>query len=309
MTEESTAPKKPLSELLQLKAQYELQSTILFRTAIVSQLLGKEGLGFVGIDGKEYPVPSYEEVKAMVDRQEDILTKKAEQGFVKLLLVPFGMRLGVLIEKYKQALLTHLREGALFATKKSSDEPNEPIELDGAKPVWVWDGFVDADANNLLLYYPHQFSAKEHGGKTKLQLLAEGKAWNVLLVEYLPNIPRAGKGLVVGERHQLEAGKSPRDYLTALSADSWYAHERGTSIEDQLLYAMTHLEETNQIMNDWEGNGSSAYQLGTYMVDGDSVPVVSYGRGYMRAGIVRLSVDFHGSIYGARTEVDLATLQ
>ena len=232
-----------------------------------------------------------------------MLTKKAGQGFVKLILVPVGMRLGVLIEKYKQILLMHLREGLLFATKKSVDESDELIELDGDKPIWVWDGFVEADANGSLLYYPQEFSAQNHGGKTKMQLLSEGHGWNVLLLEYLPNIPREGVGETINERKQLEAGKSPREYLRVIKDDPLYANECGLSIEDQLIYSITHLEETNQIMNDWEGNGSSAYQLGAYVVDGDSVPVVSYGRGYMRAGIVRLATDFHGPIYGTRTAV------
>ncbi|MBI5421070.1 MAG: hypothetical protein HZA35_02025 [Parcubacteria group bacterium] len=303
MAQESTSGKTSLSELLQLKAQYDLQKNILFRTAVIGQLLGKDDLGFVGIDGKEYPIPTYADIEKKIKEQEEMLTKKAGEGFVKLLLVPVGMRLGVLIEKYKQVLLTHLREGALLATKKLQDDPDEPIELDGDKPIWVWDGFVEADANDLLLYYPQEFSVQNHGGKTKRQLLVDGHGWNVLLIEYLPNIPREGKGEDINGRKQLEAGKSPVEYLKTMMSGEIYAHERGYSIEDQLVYAITHMEETNQIMNDWEGNGSSAFQLGAYMVDGNSIPVVSYGRGYMRAGIVRLAADFHGPIYGARTEV------
>ncbi len=302
MAEEST---QPLSELLRLKEQYELQRNILFRTTVVGQLLGRDELGFVGIDGKEYPIPSYGEIEKLVKEREGLLTQKAGQGFVKLILVPIGMRLGVLIEKYKQSLLTHLREGALFATKKTLDDPDEPIDLDGDKPVWVWDGFVEADANDMLFYYPQQYSPQSHGGKTKHELLAGGKAWNVLLIEYLPNIPRGGAGETINGRKQLEAGRSPREYLKMIQTDPMYANEQGFCIEDQLIYAITHLEETNQIMNDWEGNGSSAYQLGAYMVDGDSVPVVSYGRGYTRAGIVRLGVDFHGPIYGPRTSINI----
>jgi len=303
MAQESTLGNTPLSELLQLRAQYDLQKNILFRTAVIGQLLGKDDLGFVGIDGKEYPIPTYEDIEKKIKEQEEIFTKKAGEGFVKLLLVPVGMRLGVLIEKYKQVLLTHLREGALLATKKAPDDLDEPIELDGDKPIWVWDGFLEADTNDLLLYYPQQYSPQNHGGKTKRDLLAGGHGWNVLLVEYLPNIPREGRGENINGRKQLEAGRSPREYLKTVQSDPSYTHERGFSIEDQLVYSITHMEETNQIMNDWEGNGSSAYQLGAYMIDGDSIPVVSYGRGYMRAGIVRLAADFQGPIYGIRTEV------
>ncbi len=305
MAQESTLGNAPLSELLELKAQYDLQKNILFRTAVIGQLLGKDDLGFVGIDGKEYSIPTYEDIEKKVKEQEGVLTQKAGEGFVKLLLVPVGMRLGVLIEKYKQVLLTHLREGALLATKKVQDDPDEPIELDGEKPIWVWDGFVEADVNDLLLYYPQEFSAQNHGGKTKRELLADNHGWNVLLIEYLPNIPREGAGEDINGRKQLEAGKSPREYFRIIKEDQAYAHDLVFSIEDQLVYAITHMEETNQIMNDWEGNGSSAFQLGAYMVDGDSVPVVSYGRGYIRAGIVRLGADFHGPIYGARTEVSI----
>jgi len=78
-------------------------------------------------------------------------------------------------------------------------------------------------------------------------------------IETLPNIPRAGKGKELKGRKQLEAGLSPRKYLETLRTDPQYKNESGMTPEDQITYAMLYLEQTNQVVDDWQGKGSLSY--------------------------------------------------
>ena len=59
-------------------------------------------------------MPSYQEIRDLIREKKDVLEKKAEQGFTKLLIVPFGMKLDDLVEKYKELLLKHKAEEKTF---------------------------------------------------------------------------------------------------------------------------------------------------------------------------------------------------
>ena len=81
----------PLERELNLKNQYESQKGILASAGILERFPspeGKEALGIHGIDGKEYPMPSYQEIAQRMREKKDVLTQKKEQGFSKLLIVP-----------------------------------------------------------------------------------------------------------------------------------------------------------------------------------------------------------------------------
>jgi len=115
-------------------------------------------MGIKGIDNKEYAFPEYSEIIKGMRENKEMLKTKIEQGFNQLLIVPFGMKLDDLIEKYRQVLLKHHREGKLLATKENPADPDEPLELDENQPVWVWQKYNNADINGKLVYFPQEFS-------------------------------------------------------------------------------------------------------------------------------------------------------
>jgi hypothetical protein len=202
---------------------------------------------------------------------KEILKTKIEQGFTKLLIVPFGMKLDDLIEKYKQVILKHHKEGKLLATKEKSTDPDEPLELDENQPVRVWDKYQNADTENKLVYFPKNFS-ENHQGKTKQEILKEQGGFNIILTEDLPNIPGAGEEKEIKGRKQFENFRTLNQYLEALKTDPQYKNEQGMTPEDQITYAITHLEQFNQVIDDYQGNGLASYQLAAYFPADGTVP-------------------------------------
>ncbi|MBI5306430.1 hypothetical protein HZB04_02510 [Candidatus Wolfebacteria bacterium] len=153
----------------ELKEQYENQREIMEKTGILEKLSNGE-LGIKAIDNKEYPLPSYQEIAKRIRENKEMLKTKTEQGFNQLLIVPFGMKLDDLIEKYKKVILKHHKEGKLLATKENPSDPDESLGLDENQPVWVWDGYKNADSDGKLFYFPKEFSSN-HQGKTKQEIL------------------------------------------------------------------------------------------------------------------------------------------
>ena len=201
--------------------------------------------------------------------------------------------------------------GSVSDLIKSSDT-GEPLELDESQPVWLRDEYANADVSGSLVYFPQEFS-KNHQGKTKREILKEqggfpasrsfGAGWNVLLLEDLPNIPRAGKGKELKGRKQLEAGGSAQDFLKALQTNPQYKNESGMTPEDQIVYAILHLEQTNQVIDDWQDKGSISYQLGSYFPVSDDVPYAYWGRWGRQACLDRYDPANSSSIIGARGTV------
>ena len=289
----------PIERKLDLKRQYESERRVLEGAGILESLpSGNQGIH--GIDGKAYPVPSYQEIRNLIREKRDVLENKAEQGFTKLLIVPFGMKLDDLVGKYKALILRHKAENKLLATKEKDIDPDEPLDLNMSEPVWVWDEYESADENGKLVYDPKEFS-ENHGGKTKAEILAaaQGKsspAWRIVMIESDPNIPRAGKGKQVGGRARIEANKTPKEYLEAIGTGE-YQNESGMTPQEWLMQAITMLEEKNQVIDDYQGNGKITYNTGGYFPASGGVPRACWYRGGRRAGL-----------YGAVRPVAVAAL-
>ena len=251
-TPEWLSPKKEQKgniETLKIKEQWGSQIKILSKLGILEIFPDSTNLGIRGIDGKEYPVPKPEEILKQLEAKKEMILEKMEQGFIKLIIEPFGYSFDALSEKYKKALLQHHKDGKLLATKEKSTDQNETLDLDENQPVWKWEeGYSKCDTEDKIVYFPKEFGAK-HGGKTKKELLASdsSNAWRIWLVEDMPNIPREGQGKEVGKRKQLEANKSPIEYLKLLQTKSEYKNESGLTPEADIMYALTNLEETNNI--------------------------------------------------------------
>ena len=269
----------------ELKEQYESQKEILERVGILEKLSTGE-IGIKGIDNKEYAFPTYQEITKRIKENNEMFKTKIEQGFIQLLIVPFGMSMDNLIEKYKQVILRHHQEGKLLATKEKPSDPDEPLELNKSEPVRALDKYQNADISGELVYFLEKFSSS-HKGKTKQEILKEQGGFNILLIEDLPNIPRKDKGKDIKGRKQLEAGQTPNKYLETLRKSSAYKNETGMTPEEQIIYAIKHLEQTNQVIDDYSGKGSASYQLGAYFPADGYVPYAYWNRGTRRAYLGR----------------------
>ncbi|KKU31079.1 MAG: hypothetical protein UX57_C0008G0040 [Candidatus Uhrbacteria bacterium GW2011_GWE2_46_68] len=269
-----------------LKEQYDFQVSLLEQVGIL-----KEG-AITGIDGHEYPVPTLEQIASRLFERRGELSTKHDQGFTKLLLVPFGMSLDALQETLKQFLLKHKKKNLSF-------------DLDTNEPIWLCEDYQGADIGDSpnLVYEPQSFTKEGHGRKTKAQILekqSKGQwipapvgvsgekglgtpGWTVHLLQpsdpsdpYSPGfapIPKEGQRTSQGDlvpRPPLEAGKTPNEYLSILQnaqgdKDSPYHGETGMTPEDWIMAFMIHLSETGKPMDDWEnGTESRSYLTGAF---------------------------------------------
>ena len=258
--------------------QYDSQVKILQRLGLVDLLPDSEKMGIVGIDGKEYPVPSKEDIIREIKSNPEKYETKMRQGFVKIQLTPFAVPLEKLTMTLERTLLDHYKRGKLFATKEKSSDPDEPLKLDTKTPLFKWEGWIDpnapegqrgADVTGDCVYHVTNFDKTNHGGQTKDEILKAGEGlsfngWEVKLLESSPNIPRENKGKTIGGRKQLETNKTPDDYLRLMQTDHEYKHEQGLTNEDWLTQFIIHLEQTNQVIDDLEGKGSVCFLAGSF---------------------------------------------
>ena len=316
--------------LFDLRRQYEARTALLRNVGLVETKKEADASGaerevsfMIGIDGKVYPMPSYDTLVSRLAERKEFLEIKADQGFTKLLLVPFGMSIDAMILKFKAHLLEYKKGHAAFgrtnpAVRDASDEP-------GWNPLWVWeDGYNGADANGTLVYNPISFDAS-HTGATKTEMLARQEVdndtaagWRVLLLQGGENskgykgIPRDGQGKTEGTRiprQDIEAGKTPRAYLAdqlAASGEqgSAYRNESGITPEEWIVMFMAHLEETGKPMDNYQnGADSIAYLTGAYFTASDDVPSAYWSRDARQACVNGDDPDSVDEFVGVRSAV------
>jgi len=190
--EDYTKALEHAERLYYLKEQYTSQVSLLKEAGILS----KEG-AILGIDGKKYPIPTLEQIAARLFERREELKTKHDQGFTKLLLVPFGMSLDALIEVLKQFLLKHKK-----------DHPD--FELDTNEPLYTLEDYQGADIGDSprLVYYPQSFTKEDHGGKTKMEVL-EGQArgrWTLTSVSGNPATGGTASAGVAEEERRTSPG-------------------------------------------------------------------------------------------------------
>jgi hypothetical protein len=295
----------PFESALKIREQYETQKQIYERIQLLEKREGM--LGMEGIDGVWYPFPSLSEIHRRFRENKEMLDIKTDQGFEKLLIVPFGMSLAKFEKTMEKTILSHYAEmpdptkpgkmipdpekTRLFATKNEATDPDEPLALDKVDPLWVWDKYLDADTKGTLVYFPVVFDAdaKIHQGKTKQKLLEDpGQGFQILLIEESPNIPAKNTNEVIGTkqpRKRLEAGDTPKSYLETLQTQPEYSHEEGLTPEAWMTQFLLHLEETDQVIDDWEGNGKLNFNLGGWFPAVYRVARGRWARGGARASL------------------------
>ena len=315
--EETSEVLEYADRLYNLTEQYTVQVALLERVGILKDS------AITGIDGKEYPIPILEQITQRLYEQREKLETKRDQGFTKLLLVPFGMSLDVLCETLKQFLLSY-----------KIGHPD--FDLDTNQPLWTWEeGYKGADTGDppKIVYHPKSFDSDHHEGQTKLEILKAQvdnpglsfPGWKVHFFQPsdptnqeskgFASIPREGQGQTKGKetpRRDLEANKTPKEYLSILqkvqdNPTSPYFQESGLTPEDWILAFITHLTETGQPLDNYQSNNESiTYLTGAFFpsIDGSAfVPFACWNRDDRQAYLVRHVPGSRGVFFGVRSAV------
>jgi len=298
--------------LYNLTEQYNAQVALLEQAGILN-----ERNAIVGIDGKEYPVPTLEQIVERLYERREELSVKRDQGFTKLLLVPFGMSLDALCKIFERFLLTYKRNHADFDLKMH-------------KPLDVWDQYRAADRNKppRIIYCPKFFNS-DHQGQTKAQIL-EGHmteadffpGWTIHLFQpsdpmdlhssgFIP-LSRRKQGTVQGDkilRPDFVANQSSEEYLFTLQQaqedkNSPYHHESGLTPEDWMMAFMTHLQETGQPLDDFkDGKSCAAILVGSYFLSGFFVPCAAWDLTRDQARLSWIDPEKHLEDHNVRSSV------
>jgi hypothetical protein len=297
-----------------LKEQYTSQISLLREVGIL-----KDG-HIEGIDGERYPVPTIEQIALRLYERRHELAPKHDQGFTKLLLVPFGMSLDTLFHRLEDALLLYKHHHPGF-------------ELNIGIPLWVEERSIMVDVMPVFVYYPTSFDQANHQGKTKAQIFEEQSVtpgsfpgWTVHLFqpsrpEY-PNflgiapIPLVGQGKVrdrdVSPRPDIETGKSSEEYLSLLmkdqeNPDSPYYLETGLTPEDWIIAFMTHLQEIGEPMDNdginFSRTESFSVLTGSFFPSSVYVSVARWNQDRLQVRIGRRSPHRKSKQIGCRTSV------
>jgi len=276
--------------LYHLREQYDAQVALLELVDIL-----RDG-AITGVDGNQYPIPTLEQIAEHLcdpERREFFETKR-DQGFTKLLLVPFGMSLNDFISIFG-SFLSHYKE------------VHPHFNLDTDEPFCTNRQYLGADQNDSLVYGTKSFdsilSSKsgDNGGKTKIQVLKDQEAqlsffsgWRIHLFQPsdpfdshslgFASIPQEGAGATQGTeipRHDLEAGKSPKEYLSLLvkaqdDPKSPYYGESGMTPEDWMIASMIHITETGEPLDDFQMQGGMNYLIGAFFSRANDVPLADW---------------------------------
>ena len=293
-----------------MEKEYIRSVTALNRIGILTILPKSETVGVLGIDGKEYPLPTLEQVNEIFKYNSELVKQKLPQGFNRLELTPMAMPTSILIDRLKTSILKHEKKGQIYQTRATSSDPTitpTPIQVDTEKPVYIWDTPNEALDTDGLIYFPQEYS-QNHKGLTKQEVINNPKfcaipGWSIGLVEDMPILPQQGKGQTLDGRKQLETNMTPHNYLKTLQTQA-YRGETGKTIEDFITKFLTHLNETNEISHDWNNN-NALWLLGQSLKEDGSVANGRWTRGYRRVYLITGDPDDSYEAWGASSTVRL----
>jgi hypothetical protein len=273
-----------------VEGEYTRCVTALNRTDVLRLLPKSDRIGVIGIDGKEFPIPTQEKVAELFAHNRELVGRKVPQGFDRLELTPMAIPMPLLIDRMKAAILKHAAEGNIYQTRHSPSDPSIPVRVNTEKHVWIWETLRQALDTDELVYFPQEYSGN-HQGQTKLEAVDNARicavpGWSVGLVESLRVMPRQGRGKTLAGRRQLEIGSSPREYLRTLQTQD-YQGETGKTLEDFITNFLAHLETTNEVSND-RYDDNALWLLGQYVkyvepLRSDLVPTGWWHRDFGRA--------------------------
>jgi hypothetical protein len=297
---------------LRVEKEYARIIPALTQAGILALLPRSKKLGVIGIDGKEYPVPTQEQLQEAIKRNEELVDRKIRQGFTQLQITPIAMPISRLIDRVRAAVHKHAAAGEIIQTKQNSTDADIPVRVNTGEPIWIWARVRQALDTPNLVYFPEAYTDSSHQGFSKEEVMRKTRicvvpGWSAGLIEPIPIMPHQGQGKVIGGRKQLEEYSTPREYLRTLSTPS-YQGETGWTPEDFLTHFITRLETTNQVSHD-RHDGNALWLLGSYMPNSmphaELVPVGYWDRDAGR----RLRLSAHRTGNRLRTWVARSTVR
>lgn len=277
--------------------QYEDQLTSLTESGLIDLDVSAGKHRLHGVDGTPYWAPTAEQFAEHLARQEELVERKKEQGFDRLLLVPMGLPLRKIAERYGEALKEAHANGSLRGAK------GETLELDTDQPVYDWVEMFDADEKNEIVYDPKSLD-ENHDGTRKPGLveMMPVQGWQVLIVEDptnqdLINLPK--KGQHKAGRVQHSTGTSPEDALKQLQTDLQYEGELGLTPEAYLMLALQQLKEHGQVLD----TETATALVGSYIPGQRGVPFANWSPTHRRVFLGAGDPDYSGGYWGVRSAV------
>lgn len=268
-------------EQAELERQYHKQVKILSDAGLLEMLSnGEQGIKLKDI---EYPIPTLDSIKKKIIENSQQLAQKISQGFNKLLLVPLGLDLQILVTRYKETLLKHKNNQTLL------DDQGQSLNLNIDEPVRCWPPLY----STLLYFDKVSFIHKD-------QL----EPWQVVLIEDVVDLPDKNHGTIIGQRKQLEAGQEPKYYEEQIFTNQ----EQGFTPESWLILAITYLEEQNRQIDDFQGKGKGSFLFGATFKDfsmRQRVPLALWHRDRQQAVLAADLYGFPNSEYSARSLVKI----
>lgn len=279
--------------LASLKDQWDDNIRALAQTGILETFTESYTRGIRGLDGQEYPVPEPDEIQARLEAKREILDQKLQQGFTKLLLVPFGLPLAKLTLRFKQLIERKFQDGKLISADGTK------LELDTNQPLYQYEEWTE----DKIFYDIQKFDKKNHGGQTKTEILTTpNQGWQILLIQPESEIPAKGQGQIKANRKSLEAGLSPEDCLKLIQNDPNYKNETGLSPEAEVTLMLETLQNNDQVVNDYSGQGKATRSFSSMFASG-SVPFACWSRDGRRASLNGGSSDSRNDYRGSRSSV------
>lgn len=260
----------PFERLFNLQDQYRKQINVLETANILEEryIQGEMIRGFVDINGNFQKLPTLREVVGRLREKKELLERKHAEGFGTIRLVPFGMSLDDLAQKYGQVIIQQARDGKLFRDRKNRKYPKRiSVQLDFDDALFISDVYTNADIKGDIVYDVTKFDPDNHGGKTKSEILKERKeqhksAWDIIVLENKADIPKLGQAKPTEGKKQKD--NTPEDYLNVLKAEP-YEGEVGLTPEEILIHAITHIIERKGSLYTPERGESDVYTLGAYL--------------------------------------------
>lgn len=327
-TQTESAPKEHLSETrispeaealvghLRLDNQLAEQVTVLHRSGVIEQL-SSGGYGVKRENGQEYPSPTPQQIRQLVDRNLELASAKAGQGFTRLLVVPDVVPSEKLAASLQDRAVAHFHEGNLH------DTSGEAVDLDK---------FYKQSENKPFDLVQHPRDVKDVEGATYTDKISKDTqkttestddesvtpGWKVVLVKNMPELPRTKKDMVsLGGRSEFitAATTSPKLFLELFANWSASKGEHGMTLNAWYSYALTELEREGTLVD----SESDTFLFGSYVPGAlftrrRRVPTIGWNFGYkpdkktphkIALQVASTPLRFKQQGVGARTMVEL----
>jgi hypothetical protein len=271
-------PESPTS-LETLSTQYETGKQSLIQLGLLNTK------GEYIVEGTTYTYPTLQQVTDKLNAlDKNVLEKKIEQGFTRLLITPNGLP----FQKYIDTLIAVTKKKATKKTIKKvdkyylTDNLGNEIEFNPNDPLYKWDGHNKDD------WTTNGISEKDHTKNTQ--------GFDISLLEEDLNLPRENTNQVIGGRTRLETNKTTQQYLDLLNTaqnnktDPNYK-VGGITRQENITLCINTLNTDGVVLDNYNNNtSSSSYSIASK--NGSGVAMLYWYRDGCRWGVFRQRVSY-----------------